>query len=183
MGLTATRLGHELGRSAREVNTLLKAHGFMEGDPGAYRPTKLGQAFAHAHDFDNGYGGFAHRQWGFLSWDPGILDSLRSSMASNPNGVLAAAVSQPAPAAASAIPAAAAVRSSGAGALAVRHPWVTGLVAAGVTVAVPAVHRAWAKRRRAVTTGAQVRSHEQEPAQTTDAAGTKPADETGPAEQ
>jgi hypothetical protein len=88
MGMTATELGRELGIGAREVNKLLKFHGFMEGDPGAYRPTALGRTFAVAHDFDNGYGGFAHRQWGWLSWKDGLVDALKASVKANPDGVV-----------------------------------------------------------------------------------------------
>lgn len=41
--LNATEIGERLGdRSARSVNTLLSAHGFQTGGPGAYEPTPKG---------------------------------------------------------------------------------------------------------------------------------------------
>jgi hypothetical protein len=61
------------------------------GGLGAYRPTELGKAFGHAHDFDNGCGGFAHRQWGWLSWAHGALDALQASMEAYPSGVATSA--------------------------------------------------------------------------------------------
>jgi len=92
MGRSATQLGIEFGKSGREMNQLLLAHGFMEGPPGAYRPTTLGEPFATAVDVDNGYGGFAHRQWGWLTWDDDVVDALKASIQANPEGVANRAV-------------------------------------------------------------------------------------------
>jgi hypothetical protein len=36
MGKSARLLGYELGKSPREMNVLLKAHGYLYGEPGAY---------------------------------------------------------------------------------------------------------------------------------------------------
>lgn len=88
MGMTATQLGQIFERGAASMNVLLKDHGFIEGDPGAWRPTELGRMFAQAHDFDNGYGGFAHRSWGWISWDPKLVDVLKASVQANPEGVV-----------------------------------------------------------------------------------------------
>ena len=42
MGMSASELGREFcGRTAPETNKLPLAHGFLEGDPGAYRPNPL----------------------------------------------------------------------------------------------------------------------------------------------
>jgi len=112
MGRTATQLSYELGGSARTVNKLLLSHGFMEQvSPGVYRPTELGEQFATAVSKDNGYGGRAYREWGWLNWDDGIVDAVKASVEANPNGVV-----QPAAEAASsaATPAAEASRQAAA---------------------------------------------------------------------
>lgn len=97
MGMTATVLGREFfGRTAQEMNKLLLAHGFLEGGPGAYRPTTLGEQFAKWVDKDNGYGGFAAQAWSFLSWDDRLVDALKASMEANPKGVVPPAVTPPA---------------------------------------------------------------------------------------
>ena len=144
MGNTATALGREFGRTAREMNKLLKDHGFMEGDPGAYRPTELGKMFAQSHDFDNSYGGFAHRQWGWLSWTDGLADALRASMSANLDGVVAQA---PAPAAVVTnvkFGAAASRTGSGAGSWFLnKNGWVAVVVLGGLAVSAPVARRAW----------------------------------------
>ncbi len=64
MGVKATQLGRLFGRSAIEMNKLLLAHGLVEGESRAYRPTgRLGAPFAKWVDRDNGYGGIAARAW------------------------------------------------------------------------------------------------------------------------
>lgn len=142
MGKTATALGCELGRTAREVNKLLKEHGFMEGDPGAYRPTALGEQFAQSVDFDNGYGGFAHRQWGWLSWSDGLVDALKASMEENPHGVIATAAPEAVAGNVNLSPTA--LRSeSGAGGRLLQNGWIAVVVLAGIGASSPAARRAW----------------------------------------
>lgn len=94
MGMTATQLGALFSRGAAAMNVTLRDHGFLEGAPGAWRPTELGKQFVTYHDHDNGYGGFAHRSWGWLSWDDGLVDALKHSLEANPNGILPAAPSE-----------------------------------------------------------------------------------------
>jgi len=149
MGKTATALGREFGRTAREMNKLLKDHGFMDGDPGAYRPTELGNPFAQSHDFDNGYGGFAHRQWGWLSWTDGLPDALRASMEANLDGVVSPA---PAPAAVVTnvkLGSAASRTGSGAGVQFLnKNRWVAVVVLGGLAVSTPVARRAWNEKVR-----------------------------------
>ena len=93
MGRTVTQLSYELGGSARDVNQQLLRHGFQEQVlPGVWRPTELGEKFATAVSKDNGYGGRAYREWGWLTWDDGIIDALKASIEANPDGVVQPAV-------------------------------------------------------------------------------------------
>lgn len=73
---SATRLGSMVGKSNREMNAILKEKGFMEGDPGYYRPTQKGEAFCVEKAEDNGYGGYAARSWSWLEWSKDILPFL-----------------------------------------------------------------------------------------------------------
>src|SRR3954454_21536374 len=88
MGMSATQLGAAFNRSAAAMNVLLRDHGFLEGGPGAWRPTELGEQFANWVVRDNGYGGRAHRSWGWLTWSDGVVDALRASIEANPGGVV-----------------------------------------------------------------------------------------------
>src|SRR4051794_11908319 len=87
MGMTATQLGSIFGRGARAMNVLLRDHGFLQGAPGDWQLTELGKQFATSVDFDNGYGGYAARSWGWLSWSDGVVDALKASIDANPDGV------------------------------------------------------------------------------------------------
>lgn len=73
---SATRLGNMVGKSGRETNSILKEQGFMEGEPGFYRPTEKGKPFCIEKAEDNGYGGYAARSWGWLEWSKDILPLL-----------------------------------------------------------------------------------------------------------
>lgn len=90
MQMTATQLGSIFGRGAAAMNVLLKDHGFLEGRPGDWQVTELGKQFVSSVDFDNGYGGYAHRTWGWLTWSDGLVDALKASVAANPNGIQSA---------------------------------------------------------------------------------------------
>lgn len=76
MGLTATEVGRRIGASAEVVNRLLREKGLTYGEPGAYGISKKGAAFGAAIERDNGYGGWAHRDWGWNSWDESVIDQL-----------------------------------------------------------------------------------------------------------
>lgn len=74
-GLTATEIGRRIRASAEVVNHLLLEKG-LHGEPGAYGLTEAGKAFGAAVDRDNGYGGWAHRSWGWNTWDESVIDEL-----------------------------------------------------------------------------------------------------------
>ena len=152
MGMTATQLGAIFGRGAAAMNLLLKEHGFLEGGPGPWMPTELGKQFAQSHDFDNGYGGFAHRSWGWLSWSDGLVDALKTSIEQNPDGIATAVPTS--------VAKAATVATNGnTGQASGRNKWVVLAVLGGVAAAAPTVKNAWnrlAQRRSTVDTASVV---------------------------
>lgn len=78
---SATALGREVGLSSREFNVALKLAGLLDGQPGDWHLTELGQRLGKINDFDNGYGGFAHRQWDTTTWSESVIDKLDLSEA------------------------------------------------------------------------------------------------------
>lgn len=156
MGKTATELGREFGRTAREMNKLLKEHSFMEGEPGAYRTTELGKPFVQAHDFDNGYGGFAHRQWGWLSWTDGLADVLRASMEANPNGIPAPVLAPDA--------AVANIKPGPGGHLFNKNQWFAAVALVGLAVSAPVAKRAWHEKVKPTASRARTRIAERKSA-------------------
>jgi hypothetical protein len=130
MGMTATQLGSTFGRGAAAMNVLLRDHGFLEGSPGAWRPTELGKQFAKSVDFDNGYGGYAHRSWGWLSWSDGLIDALKASIEANPDGIV--------PSVPATVAKAASASATGAGGQAFgKYKWVVMAAIGVVAVAAP----------------------------------------------
>lgn len=75
--LSARRLGERIGLSAREMNRRLVSHGYLKGTPGHYLITVKGEQRGEVRAFDNGYGGFAYRQWDYVVWDEDLADELR----------------------------------------------------------------------------------------------------------
>lgn len=67
--MSARRLGEAIGLSAREVNQRLAEQGYLDGTPGHYVITEKGMMRGEVHSFDNGYGGYAYRQWDYVVWD------------------------------------------------------------------------------------------------------------------
>ena len=63
MSLSARMIGETIGKSSREVNQLLYEHGLLEGGPGNWALTALGETYGHVSCHDNGYGGYAARAW------------------------------------------------------------------------------------------------------------------------
>ncbi len=70
MGKSARVLGEEFGRSAREMNRLLRTHGYLHGEPGAYGLTEKGERYAEEVSHSRGTGGYAHynRHWETRTW-------------------------------------------------------------------------------------------------------------------
>ena len=147
MSRTATELGREFALNAADMNLLLRDHGFIEGRPGARLPPEMGMQFADSADFDNGYGGYAHRTWGWLLWPDEAVDALKASIEAHPDGIappVPAAPSMPAPAVSHGPDAAA---RPGRPTL-TRNQWAAAAVL-GVALAVsaaPAVSRAWKEK-------------------------------------
>lgn len=90
MGKSARVLGSEFGRTARDMNALLKDYGYLCGEPGAYGLTEKGQQYGVEHYNDNGYGGYAARSWETRTWKDGLAEALRADMAAHPQGFAAA---------------------------------------------------------------------------------------------
>lgn len=84
MGKSARVLGWEFGKTAAEMNQLFKEYGYLEGEPGAWRPTEKGSEFAEDHYHDNGYGGYAHRSWETRTWSQETGEALRADIEAAP---------------------------------------------------------------------------------------------------
>jgi hypothetical protein len=89
MGKSARVLGWEFGRSARDQNALLKEHGYLDGEPGAYGLTEKGKKYAEEQYHDNGYGGYAYRGWETRTWNDETAAALKADMEANPGGSVA----------------------------------------------------------------------------------------------
>ena len=74
--LSARRLGQLFYLDDQEMNLLLKEEGFLDGEPGNYKPTEKGKKFISEKSGWNGYGGFASRTWEWREWDESIIDEL-----------------------------------------------------------------------------------------------------------
>jgi len=82
MGRSARVLGREFGRTAPEMNKLLKEHGYLYGNPGAYGLTEKGQQFAEEHYHSRGTGGYAHYNpsWETRTWNDETAAALKADM-------------------------------------------------------------------------------------------------------
>lgn len=89
MGKSARVLGQEFGRTAREMNELLKKHGYLYGNPGAYGLTEKGQQYAEEQYHSRGTGGYAHynRSWETRTWSDETAAALKADMEANPKGL------------------------------------------------------------------------------------------------
>lgn len=164
MGMSATQIGREFGhKTGAAMNVLLHEHGFLDGKPGAWGPSELGEQFAKWVDKDNGYGGFAARSWSWLTWDPKVIDALKESIVDNPNGVPR---TPPAPVAAvtnAAQTGRAAVTSADMPALS-RNQWAAVAALGVATFTAPAVGRAWKKKVQPAASRLRDRLARREPA-------------------
>jgi hypothetical protein len=89
MGKSARVLGWEFGRTSREMNALLKQHGYLDGTPGAYGLTEKGQQYAQEQYHSRGTGGYAHynRSWETRTWNDETTAALKADMQASPRGV------------------------------------------------------------------------------------------------
>ncbi len=82
MGKSARILGwEEFGLTAQKMNALLKEHGYLYGEPGAYGLTEKGAQYGQQQYHENGYGGYAYRGWETTTWDDSVVDALKADMA------------------------------------------------------------------------------------------------------
>lgn len=88
MGKSARVLGWEFGRTAREMNELLKLHGYLHGNPGAYGLTEKGQQYAEEQYHSRGTGGYAqyNPSWVTRTWSVETAAALRADMEADPAG-------------------------------------------------------------------------------------------------
>ncbi|AVV41797.1 hypothetical protein C6376_10440 [Streptomyces sp. P3] len=88
MGKSARVLGQEFGLSARQMNELLKEHGYLDGSPGAYGLTDKGQQYGEEQYHSRGTGGYAQYNpyWETRTWNDGTAAALRADMAAAPVG-------------------------------------------------------------------------------------------------
>ncbi|QZY19318.1 hypothetical protein [Streptomyces decoyicus] len=88
MGKSARVLGWEFGRTAREMNALLKEHGYLDGNPGAYGLTEKGQQYAEEQYHSRGTGGYAqyNPSWETRTWSDETAAALKADMQVNPGG-------------------------------------------------------------------------------------------------
>lgn len=86
MGKSARLLGAEIGRSAREMNALLKGYGYLDGEPNAYGVTEKGKQYAAEKHESRGTGGYSfyNAAWDLRTWDDDLLDALRADMQAGP---------------------------------------------------------------------------------------------------
>lgn len=71
-GLSATEIGSPLGLNPRQTNKMLEMLGLVEKNPygSGHVLTEAGKQVAHHVDYDNGYGGYARRDWFGTYFDP-----------------------------------------------------------------------------------------------------------------
>lgn len=78
MKKSATQLGEDYCLIGEEMNYILKAQGYLEGEPGDYDPTPKGMPYVQETSFHRGNGGYANynRYWITRKWDDSILEEL-----------------------------------------------------------------------------------------------------------
>ena len=83
MGKSARVLGWEFSKTAQEMNRLLKEHGYLYGEPGAYGLTEKGKIYAEEQYHSRGTGGYAHynRNWETWTWNEETAAALAADMA------------------------------------------------------------------------------------------------------
>ncbi|MGP4052615.1 hypothetical protein [Streptomyces sp. 2A115] len=68
------------------MNELLKDHGYLYGNPGAYGLTEKGQQYAEEKHHSRGTGGYAqyNRSWETRTWSDATAAALRADMEATP---------------------------------------------------------------------------------------------------
>jgi len=71
MKKSARQLGYMIGKTAQDVNKLLKDNGYLEGVPGNYELTEKGKKYAEEKYHSNGIGGYSQYQVSYTTrkWD------------------------------------------------------------------------------------------------------------------
>lgn len=97
MRKSARVLGYDLRMSAQDMNALLKEHGYLAGEPGAYGLTEKGMQFGHEEDHHRGPGGHSwyNRDWTTRTWDEEVLDALAADMSNAAPAPNVVAVDEP----------------------------------------------------------------------------------------
>lgn len=70
--ITARLIGKMIGKTSREVNSLLAENGYLVGKPGEWSLTEKGRQYGEFVGKENGYGGWAARSWGYILWDTAV---------------------------------------------------------------------------------------------------------------
>lgn len=73
---SAKQMGSYIGKTAKEVNEILKKKGYLSGKPGDYDMTAKGKKHGKESLHDNGYGGNAARSWSFYMWDREVFQDI-----------------------------------------------------------------------------------------------------------
>ena len=78
MRKSANLLGLEFGKTAREINNLSRAYGYLDGTPGTYSLTDKGSQYGEEGDEHRRVGGYSwySRYWTTRTWDEAVLDAL-----------------------------------------------------------------------------------------------------------
>lgn len=77
MKMSAKDIGKVLGETAQGVNLLLKEKGYLDGEPGNYTLTELGEKFGEIYEYTNGWQGYAKRVRSSRLWDETIIERLK----------------------------------------------------------------------------------------------------------
>lgn len=75
-GMSATEIGARHQINARVTNKVLELAGVHVKGPDGWQLTELGEKFATVIEENNGYGGYASRQWTKTFYAPEMLDDL-----------------------------------------------------------------------------------------------------------
>lgn len=97
MEKSAGVIGRGMGKTAREVNALLREYGYLEGSPNDYSLTEKGKQYGSEQYHHRGTGGYAfyNPEWTTRTWDERIVSALADDMAAGPSAVKASTEPEP----------------------------------------------------------------------------------------